>query len=317
MDKASKKNGIIILNYNHANDTISLVNSIIEELTADYCFIIVDNNSDDAHILVEFVKKKNYSVLFTPDIENYRLRNQVTLILSNKNEGYAKGNNIGLKLLLNNGINYAFILNPDVGITNISVFNCLATFLREHPNVGIASPKVINPDGSIERLFTRINLKLIFINFLFPFSEIFLRSYRLVERKLRGYNTIYGSIGCFYALNLAIMQEIDFFDEKMFLYGEEHIIAEKLLTANYIFAYVPKVSIKHNHNYKEKPINKTHSAASYDYYLSTYMNLNAKSKAIIELSLLYRCSINKTIKAMSILSNARMKFHSPTQFKLK
>src|SRR5690606_2787886 len=85
---------IIIVNYNVKEFLQNLIHSICKAgEKINYEIIIVDNASDDGS--VEFIREK------FPDIK---------LISNEKNLGFSKANNIGLK---NAGGKYLLLLNPD------------------------------------------------------------------------------------------------------------------------------------------------------------------------------------------------------------
>ena len=89
------KLGIIILNYNGLNDTVSLLDSIWENVTrVSYSLIVVDNASE------------NHEADFLESMYGDR----ITVLRSEFNCGYAAGNNIGLRYAVENGIEYLCIL---------------------------------------------------------------------------------------------------------------------------------------------------------------------------------------------------------------
>ena len=96
--------------------------------------IVVDNDSSDGS--VEMVTKE------FP---------QVKLICNKKNLGFAKANNIGIKVSQGN---YICLVNSDVVVLN----NCIETmfsYIDSHPTIGISGPKVLNPDKTLQRSFKR------------------------------------------------------------------------------------------------------------------------------------------------------------------
>lgn len=288
--------GIVILNYNHATECINLIESIKHKLPNNYYYIIVDNNSKDIKTLVDYSIKNNYDIIKAENLSDLFIQKQVTLVGLNNNLGYAKGNNTGLKLLYMNNFQYAFILNPDILIEKVSVFENFVSFLRKKNNTAIASPQIILPDGKIQNHCKRIDFSTIFINFLFPVSELFISIFKWIELKLIGYKSIYSGIGCFYGINLQIMNIIGYFDEATFLYNEEQIIGEKIRKNGYKFLYLPSEKIIHNHDYNESPQNKQYYQESFDYYLNEYIRPNFLIKKLIISSIKYRNVISKKLK---------------------
>ncbi len=91
--------------------------------------IVVDNASKDGS--VEMLER---------DFPN------VTTIASPVNEGFAAGMNLGLRRATGR---YVVLLNTDVAIMD-RPFDRLVTYMDQHPQVGLAGPKLLNPDGSVQ-----------------------------------------------------------------------------------------------------------------------------------------------------------------------
>lgn len=120
---------VIIVAYNGRNVIGKAINSVIDSsISAD--IIIVDNASTD-----ETVKFIN---------ENYP---KVDLILSNKNLGFGKGNNIGIRKALENRADYIFLLNQDAWIEKNTLSELITTHQR-NSSFGIISPIHLNENGS-------------------------------------------------------------------------------------------------------------------------------------------------------------------------
>lgn len=70
---------------------------------------------------------------------------KVTVIEIDNNLGFAKANNIGIKLALEKGADYVFLLNQDAWIEANTIENLLQSFKN---NVGIVSPIHLNGSGN-------------------------------------------------------------------------------------------------------------------------------------------------------------------------
>lgn len=90
--------GIIIVNYNGADDTKGCLDSLSRIDYADYEIILVDNASSDASFILSEIHK-NFP--------------KVKILALPKNLGFAGGNNAGIKLALDNGARYVLLLNND------------------------------------------------------------------------------------------------------------------------------------------------------------------------------------------------------------
>lgn len=95
----SKKVAIVLVNYNGEKFQSECIESIYNMDYNDYDIIIVDNDSKDNS--VKIVKEKFKEVI---------------LIETGKNNGIAKGNNIGIEYALDNGYEYVLLLNNDTEV---------------------------------------------------------------------------------------------------------------------------------------------------------------------------------------------------------
>ena len=132
-----KKVNIIIVNYNSWKDLIECLKSIDKSRYTNYQIFIVDNNSQDNSIeeINSWFKENRIPALdislqdfentdFLPKIDAQDL----VLIRNNKNEGFASGNNVAIKYLINNREDeYVWLLNPDTEVEE----NVLAQLIAE------------------------------------------------------------------------------------------------------------------------------------------------------------------------------------------
>lgn len=109
---------VILLNYKAPNDTIECVDSLkkMNLCGIDLKIVIVDNFSQD-----------DSCTIFNKLYENDRT---VNLIFNSENNGYAAGNNIGIKYALNNNAEYIWVLNNDTVVDK----NCLKELLLTKKN---------------------------------------------------------------------------------------------------------------------------------------------------------------------------------------
>jgi len=127
-DNTKKRLSIVIINYKTVILTLNCLKSLIKQIdkSKDH-IIIVDNNSGGKDIKV--IKK---------EIENNKLSDTVTLILSPENNGFSSGNNIGI-----NAINseYYLLVNNDTLFQPKAIDNFLLA-IEKYPNAGIISPRL-------------------------------------------------------------------------------------------------------------------------------------------------------------------------------
>jgi len=92
--------------------------------------IVVDNASDD---LDETAFRERFP--------------KIVLIANNENAGYARGNNQGIERASGD---YILLLNPDTEVTE-GALGHLIEFMDTHPDAAAAGPKLVRPDGTIDR----------------------------------------------------------------------------------------------------------------------------------------------------------------------
>lgn len=113
---------IITVNFNHNHITEELLSSITRENKYPAIEIIVVDNGSKINPVPEW-KEKYKHVIF---------------IRSEKNLGFAGGNNVGIKAAKGD---YLFFVNNDTEFTE-GLVDELVTTLDDHPEVGMISPKI-------------------------------------------------------------------------------------------------------------------------------------------------------------------------------
>lgn len=247
---------IVILNYNTWEDTVVEVERCHNILSVSYNdIIVVDNAStnESAEKLTEYSKEK-----------------QITLLLSEKNNGYAAGNNLGLRYSFDKGYKYAFIMNNDIEFSNNKLAYNMIEIMKKDSNIAVINSDILSPDGY---MFNRDSVRPSFWDY-----TLGIISYRKKGRKIKdlgGYGYVYRPQGCCMLLDVIKVHEIDYLDEHTFLYVEEPILAERLLKKNYRCACYIEQQIVHNHSvtvkstFQKKKIRKMNNE-SLKYYLTVY-----------------------------------------------
>jgi GT2 family glycosyltransferase len=121
---------VIIASYSTASITADCVASVLEHTKRiSFEVIVVDDASTDG--TVELLRSR-----FT----------DITVLVNDVNVHYAKTNNRGLRECSGR---YAMLLNSDT-IVHGDALSTVVGYLDAHPDVGAASPKLLNPDGSVQ-----------------------------------------------------------------------------------------------------------------------------------------------------------------------
>lgn len=117
---------VVLLNWNGWRDTLACMESLAELEGDDFYVIVVDNASTDgswaalragAAQLADQGLDPHWQLLSRTEAEAGQIQaaapRSVWLIQAGENGGFAKGNNIGLRLALRHGVQFVWILNND------------------------------------------------------------------------------------------------------------------------------------------------------------------------------------------------------------
>ena len=164
------------------------------------------------------------------------------------NPGFGAAHNIALKWAIDFGSEYHLVLNPDVYFSNGTIER-IVEFMDDNADVGNLMPKVVYPDGSIQHLCKLLPTPYDWIGRRFnPLKKLVDYRNQIFELRFTGYNQImevpYLS-GCFMFLSLKAIREIGFYDERIFMYGEETDLCRRLISKNYKTIFYPEVTIVH------------------------------------------------------------------------
>ena len=243
----------VILNWNRAQMTIQAAKSVESNEVGDFAIVVVDNGSeiDERRKLVEFAQENGWQII-SEDDQRGEVRKRI-LLLAKNNYGYAKGNNIGLKLAKSMGFSWAIVMNNDV-ILEKPVLSILLELANSDPQIAIIGPKIVGIDGKKQGPFKKPTLydRLfypLFYPIFYPLRRIavHLKAKRSTSKACGKVLYPYRIMGCFFLLNLNAMEKVGWFDENTFLYGEELILSEKFLSSGYKIAYTEEVYVKHMH----------------------------------------------------------------------
>lgn len=216
------KCGIVILNYNDSGTTGKLLDMIQNYKVLDK-IVVVDNHSGD----------NSYQ-----ELQNYR-SDKIEVIQAEENGGYSKGNNIGVKYLIDNtDVDIIGISNSDVEFDEAFVWKIMDDF-RHYKNYAVITGLQLAPDGKVgchpfwEEYTTQRYLKKILFS-LWPLSKKGGMDEEYVRRKLESGKKFFrvGAVeGSLFFVRRKEFNEAGLFDEGVFLYCEEDILAKKMKKA--------------------------------------------------------------------------------------
>jgi GT2 family glycosyltransferase len=182
------------------------------------------------------------------ELERLRARHAgVAFVASDRNPGFAAGVNAGARLATGR---YILVLNPDTVVQPDAV-SSLADYLDRHPQAGVAGPRVINPDGTVQQsarafpgvltgLFGRTSLA----TRIWPDNPQTQRE--LIARETQTEPVVVDWVaGCCLMARRDAFDAVGGFDEGFFLYWEDADFCKRLATAGWLTAYVPSAVVVH------------------------------------------------------------------------
>lgn len=160
--------------------------------------------------------------------------------------GYGANHNINIKQATGA---YTVIMNSDMTVSE-NVFECLRDYLDTHPDVGMVTPKILNPDGSIQPLNKRYPTLLDLALRRFASKSM---ERRFADRMARyemldvGYENeceVPCLSGCFLFSRTSVLRAVGGFDERYFLYFEDFDLSRRVQKTHRTMFY-PEASATH------------------------------------------------------------------------
>lgn len=181
----------------------------------------------------------------------------VKLIRKEKNRGFGQNNNFGMRVAKGR---YVLLLNSDTEIINNKIFKEMIDWMDAHPQVGVASCALLNPDRSSYQgsggYFPTLPRVFAWMSFLddIPGIDALVKPYH----PLHGFSPFYKGegyfkkphkqdwvTGAYYLMRKKAMDEVGLFDEDFFLYVEEVDLSYRFAKAGWETWYLPKWKIVH------------------------------------------------------------------------
>ncbi|MEX2426407.1 MAG: glycosyltransferase family 2 protein [Thermomicrobiaceae bacterium] len=259
-----KRISVVIVNYN----TRDLLEQCLQRLLASQLdrpmsVFVVDNGSSDGSV----------------DLVHQQFP-EVNLIHSSSNLGYAAANNLALERILarwqaagKHVGETALLLNTDCFV-NPDSLQITASFLDEHPGVGIVGPKLILRDGSLDlacrRSFPRpLNAfwKLTGLSLLFPDSPRF-ASYNLTYLDPDQTVEVDSVVGAYMQVRLEAVDVTGLMDDSFFMYGEDLDWSYRIKQAGWKVYYYPVTTVLH---YKGATSSRQSYRLIIEFYRSMYL----------------------------------------------
>jgi len=226
---------IVIVNYNNRGLLRQCLKSLFKTLASSsvsYKVVVVDNNSKDGS--VDMVREE-----FPP----------ARLIPLENNLGYAKAVNIGIKSI---ECNYYLILNMDTTIVQENAIDKMVSFMEANKGVGLAGPKLINPNGTTQVSSCR------FPKFMYPiYRRTFLGKLPHAKKAIHKYlmfdwdhnqsRPVDWVLGTGMIVRNEAIKQVGLMDERFFMYFEDVDWCRRFWENQWQVYYIHDIEIVHYH----------------------------------------------------------------------
>lgn len=213
---------VIIVNWNGKENLKECLNSLFKITYSPLEVVVVDNASSDGSVAM--LKKKFPSV---------------KIIETNKNLGFAKGNNLGYEKSTGE---YILLLNNDC-IVMPNFLDELVSFLKKNKNVGIVQPTILfhRPQTIFHNKINSIGSFFLSNGFLYhqDYGKIF------KKEKYQKPFEIFSAYGACFFIKREVIEKVGLFDPDFFAYFEETDLCHRAWLAGYSVMTCPSVHVFH------------------------------------------------------------------------
>ena len=221
---------IIILNWNTKEDTIKCLLSIQEHPSKyETEVIVVDNASSDG--------------------SRERISERcpwVKILVNPKNIGFGAGNNRGIPAA---GGEFVLFLNSDTILTE-GALDGMVDFAKDHPDIGVIGPRLLNSDGSLQYSCRRFpNLAAGFfrntpLGRLFPHNR-YTRDYLMNDWDHESERDVDWLSGAALMIRRDLLSTLGGFDERFYMYCEDVDLCYRSHQQGWRVTYYPYAKIYH------------------------------------------------------------------------
>mgnify|MGYP002601098906 CR=1 FL=1 len=267
-----EKIAVIILNYNSVADCKKCIPMLQLQNGVSPEFFIVDSASNEKEV---------------KELKEYCYQQSLNFYESKENLGYNRGNNIGLRAAAKKGYKYALVCNPDMEFPKRDFLSKLVKDFKIDKEIVAVGGYIKGLDGKPQSPMKADG------NWSESFNWIRDIWYAKTGKPISYLDNPESShicsklMGSCLLVDLDFIQRIGFFDEKVFLYCEEAILA-KVISNDGKKAYYDASAIAiHAHSKSKKGNSASHLKfwrKSRLYFYSKYSGYNSWGKLISKIS---------------------------------
>ncbi|MFH1985705.1 MAG: glycosyltransferase family 2 protein [Pseudomonadota bacterium] len=252
---------VIIVSYNAKNWIYECIMSVIDSTYKNCEIVVVDNKSKDSTIQIITEKFQN-----------------VLTIIQDRNQGFGRGANVGIKYAMSKKAEYILLLNQDLWIKS----DCIEKMINvceDNINIGIATPLQMDYDGSnVDENFAK----------LYKFKSVIDLFNKIQSNESFEVDTVIGAAMLFRS---DVFNTIGVFDPIYFLYHEEGDLCRRAKFHGFQIHVIHNAVVYHRHIQlfpKEMTFRAKFSSA-YGYYI--YILKNPFSPVSINFTVMFKSMI--------------------------
>jgi len=252
----SPKIAVLILCTNERRFLKGVLNSLLSQTYKNLEIYVLDNNSTDGSIeLVQsskFSDAKDRSPTESSDkVQSQKHKLKVKIIKFSENLGYAKGNNIGLKIAFEEGAGFCLVLNCDTILKKNAVEEMTKSYQKQKEKkvkTGLIQSVILLANDR-----KKINSLGNVIHFLgFGYCQDYLKKYKPLKKDKK----IISVSGAAMLVSKEFYKDVGGFDETFFMTAED----QDLSLRGFIFGYKHFLSAKalvyHHYYFGRHKLNK-------------------------------------------------------------
>lgn len=266
--------GVVILNYNEYLVTIDCIESFLKQNSVGFeiTIVIVDNNSTN----------ESYKILN----DTFKNNNNVHVLETGSNLGFANGNNEGYKYLkkITTKLDFVIISNSDILLPNDGLYNWIVDAYSNY-HFGVLGPSIYSVTSKfyqspVDNLSRNIfELRKNYIQLTFNIIKVWIKMIFKIEKRdgkeskavNTWSNTYYDKIakkltlhGAFQIFSSKYFENYDEpYDCRTFLYMEEDILKLRCDNSNLIMLYDPSYKVEHLQSVSTRSSNKSINRINY------------------------------------------------------
>jgi GT2 family glycosyltransferase len=171
---------------------------------------------------------------------------RVQLIRNSSNLGFAKANNLGIAA---SSGRYICLVNSDVKVLPDCITR-LVNYCEEHPEAGMAGPRIIGRDGKLQRSCRgfpgvwNMLCRALALDSLVPRCRLF-TGYSLRHWAQDSLRLVDILTGCFWLVRRRALEQAGLLDESFFMYGEDMDWCKRFRDKGWRVMFVPSAEALH------------------------------------------------------------------------